>query len=340
MKLTAVQKATAQAIANIHETSSVRGDYGNITLIRGDSGRLTYGRSQTTNGSGNLYKLVDDYTEAPGAVYAEGLKPFLPGLQSRSTALDTNLTLRKLLADAGDKDPVMRSVQDAFFDRVYWAPAVDAADRLGIQTALGMAIVYDSYIHGSFQRMAQRTTDHYGSVRMATEKTWLRGYIATRKAWLTSCGKPLSNTIYRMRTFEQLMASGNWDLDLPLSAWGYVVSLATMGISESEDDAWTLYLNDDKLGTLWQNPDDAFRNYFPARELLEKLHGVAETGACLQYESGALEWSNEPMNVPALLRTDGKVWGQVRALAGASSLVVERDVEARTLRLSRQKETT
>src|SRR6218665_2633545 len=55
--LTATQRASCEAIVNIFETGSVRGEYGQVTLIPGDTGRLTYGRSQTTLGSGNLFKL-------------------------------------------------------------------------------------------------------------------------------------------------------------------------------------------------------------------------------------------------------------------------------------------
>jgi chitosanase len=52
--LTSSQKDTAQAIVNVFETSAVLGKYGQVTLIPCDSGHLTFGRSQTTLGSGNL----------------------------------------------------------------------------------------------------------------------------------------------------------------------------------------------------------------------------------------------------------------------------------------------
>ncbi|MBI4472716.1 MAG: hypothetical protein HY646_08615 [Acidobacteria bacterium] len=43
-----LQERTAQAIANIFETGRAHGDYGKVTLLAGDRGHLTYGRSQTT----------------------------------------------------------------------------------------------------------------------------------------------------------------------------------------------------------------------------------------------------------------------------------------------------
>src|SRR5512139_3500789 len=78
--LTDLQKRTAQAIVNIFETGRVRGDYAQVTLIPGDTGHLTYGRSQTTLASGNLYLLVRDYCETPGAALASGLQRYLSGL--------------------------------------------------------------------------------------------------------------------------------------------------------------------------------------------------------------------------------------------------------------------
>lgn len=337
MKLTPIQKATAQAIVNVFETGSVQGDYSSVILIPGDRGRLTVGRSQTTIASGNLYLLGVDYCNAPGARYADGLRPYLPALKRKDVACDTDMVLRKLLRDAGKNDPIMRSVQDAFFDRVYWDPAVANAERLGIQTPMGMAVVYDSTVHGSFQRMADRTTAKIGSPRQATEKRWIGQYISTRRAWLKSCAMPLPNTVYRMDVFYRLILGEEWDLEIPLVVRGCKISLETMGIATSEDDAWTLYLNDVALGKTWQNPQDAFRNYFPARTLLSKLHGEAETEAALHFTGTDLEWNNKPMNVPALL-VAGDAWGQVRALAGASGLVVERDIATRTLRLSRNQE--
>ena len=56
--LTTMQKKTAQGILNLFETSEVLGDYGKVTVIPGDTGHLSFGRSQTTLGSGNLHSLL------------------------------------------------------------------------------------------------------------------------------------------------------------------------------------------------------------------------------------------------------------------------------------------
>src|SRR5215470_7980476 len=126
MSLSALQKAAAQAIVNIFETGSVRGNYGDVTLLPGDSGQLTYGRSQTTLASGNLSLLIQAYCARTDGQFGAAMKAFLPSLEVCDRSLNYDAAFRGLLKDAGD-DPVMREVQDGFFDSVYWDPAVRSA---------------------------------------------------------------------------------------------------------------------------------------------------------------------------------------------------------------------
>src|ERR1044072_3822634 len=160
--MTDLQKRTAQAIVNVFETGSVRGDYANVTVVAGDAGHLTYGRSQTTLASGNLFLLIDDYCRAAGATHAEALKPYLAKMKAKDLSLDHDSALRSTLRSAG-KDPVMMAIQDAFFDRVYWSPAVLLAQAIGLTTPLGLAIVYDSTVHGGWKKMGERKINSAGT---------------------------------------------------------------------------------------------------------------------------------------------------------------------------------
>ena len=175
--LTKLQKQSAQAIVNIFETSQIHGEYGKVTLLPGDTGHLTYGRSQTTLGSGNLHLLIKAYCEAPDAQWASKLRPFLHRLAKRDVKLDRSLTFRRLLEDAGD-DPIMQEVQDEFFDRVYWEPSVKSASQFGLTGALESTVVYDSHIHGSWKRIQKRTTARHGAAKTIGSKSWIRHYIA------------------------------------------------------------------------------------------------------------------------------------------------------------------
>ena len=245
---TVLQKKTAQAIVNIFETGSVHGDYGQVTVQRNDAGHLTYGRSQATLASGNLHLLVKSYCEAPGALFAGDLDTYLDKLAARDLALDNDAILRNILHDAGG-DPVMHDVQNQFFDRVYWNPAAQSSANLNFTEALSAAVVYDSCIHGSWHKVRDMTTAQLGAPSVVGERPWIENYVRTRKNWLGSSPNPLlQRTVYRMESFEQMIASALWGLTLPMRVRGVTIDLdaleeRTPVVASADDNTQrTLYL--------------------------------------------------------------------------------------------------
>lgn len=225
----ATQQRTAMAIVNIFETGSVLGDYGQVTVLAGDAGHLSFGRSQTSLGSGNLSRLIAAYCALHGAAMAGLLAPYLPALRDRTVALDGDSKLKNILRASAD-DHLMRDLQDDFFDRIYWQPAQAEAARLGIASPLGVATVYDSFIQGSWARIRDLTIGKCGSVAAASEKTWISTYIDVRLDWLANHPQAiLRATRYRMDALKALAAAGNWGLQLPLVVRGQEISLATLG---------------------------------------------------------------------------------------------------------------
>jgi chitosanase len=225
--LAATQGLAARAIVNIFETGEVRGDCSAVTLLPGDTGRLTFGRAQTTLGSGNLHLLISRYCGTAGARFGARLRPWLQALAARSPAADTDQKLHNLLRASAD-DPVMRDVQDAFFDEVYWEPAARAAARLGIRSPLGTAVVYDGWVHGSWATLRDRT-NAAGSLASLGEHEWVRRYVRNRREWLGTHGNLLlRNTVYRMDAFQRLIDLEAWSLELPLVVRGHEISLATL----------------------------------------------------------------------------------------------------------------
>lgn len=228
--LSDLQKETAKAIVNIFETGSARGDYARVTLLTGDSGHLTYGRAQTTLGSGNLHLLIKAYCDARGAAYALALRPYLPRLADIDLRLDTDWTFRDLLKEAGG-DPVMRDTQDAFFDRVFWTPAATTATRAGLAEPLSIAIVYDSVVHGSWSAMHNLTNNRAGAASRIGERNWAAAYIDTRRNWLANHSNSLlRKTVYRMDSFKALVAGGHWRLDLPMTVRGVRIDAELLGV--------------------------------------------------------------------------------------------------------------
>ena len=159
-----LQKAAALAIVNIFETGRPRGEYGKVTLLKDDPGHLTYGRSQTTLASGNLYLLIRDYCGNSDSRHGGELSGYLERLEDKDLSLDKDFTFRALLQDAGD-DPIMQRVQDGLFDRVYWEPAIKSCKYIGVESALGTSVVYDSRIHGSWHRRRDDTIAKYKTLQ-------------------------------------------------------------------------------------------------------------------------------------------------------------------------------
>lgn len=227
--LTPTQVATAQAIINLFETGEVLGNYSQVTLLAHDTGHLTYGRSQTTLGSGNLSSLLQRYCANPGARFSERLKPFLARFSAKDLSLDHDTYLHNILRASAD-DRVMRETQDAFFNEVYWQPAQRAARQTGIATPLGVAVVYDSHVHGSWRLIRDRTNEHSGSVSELGEQAWISAYVTRRRQWLASHSRPdLRRTVYRMDAFRRLIEQEFWGLELPLVVRGAEISEATLG---------------------------------------------------------------------------------------------------------------
>lgn len=226
--ITATQAATAKAIVNIFETGEVLGQYGNVTLIAGDTGHLTFGRSQTTLGSGNLAQLLQQYCANHGAHFAARLAPFLPRIAAIDHTLDNDHKLHNVLRASAD-DLVMRETQDAFFDRSYWQPAIGEAAKFGLRSPLATAVVYDSFVHGSWAAMRDRTTQSAGAPDLIGEQTWICAYVATRRAWLENNERAdLRPTVYRMDAFKHLIDQGFWGLGLPLVLRGREISTLSL----------------------------------------------------------------------------------------------------------------
>jgi len=221
--LTEFQKQAAQAIIEVFETGRIgKGGYGTVTLIKGDTGGLSYGKHQASLNSGNLALLVARYIKSNGAE-ADNLRPFLKGLEARDGRLNDKKALHATLAAAG-ADPVMAKCQAQFFDDLFWLPSCRAAAARGVSSALGHAVIFDGHIHGAFARIAKSIDASSG------EHEWVKRYIVTRRTWLANHENPvLHKTVYRMDAFLGLVDAGQWDLDPPIKVRGVAITPELLG---------------------------------------------------------------------------------------------------------------
>jgi chitosanase len=226
MNLTPQQKKICEQIINVFESGSLQGDYSAISIYRdGPHGmrQVTYGRSQTTE-YGNLETLVQMYVDRNG-LYSAQLKPYIDKIGVVPLADDVGF--KKWLREAAKKDPVMREVQDDFFDQRYFQKAMKWASSQGFTLPLSALVIYDSFIHsGTILDFLRKRFPESPPVKNGNEKVWIKQYVDAREAWLsTHPNKILQKTVYRTQCFKQEIARDNWDLSkLPIIANGISVT--------------------------------------------------------------------------------------------------------------------
>ncbi len=223
-------KRTALAIVRIFETGRAEGDH-SACVVLNDGAGISYGAYQFTHRSGSLAEVADAYLATGCPVGASVIASRIGVLRNTGraslAAAAADARLRRALRAAGVTSE-MRSVQFEVAVRRYLQPAIGFCLKRGFVTPLALAVVYDSIIHGSFQRIAQQ-------VRATAEAAWIREYLMRRDAWLGSV-KRLAVTRYRTRFFLAEVRRGNWDLRLPLYVHGVRL---TGSIASASDDPVT-----------------------------------------------------------------------------------------------------
>ncbi len=234
MELTPDQKRAIDCVLSIFETGKIPSakSYATCTILADGAG-ISYGKHQCTDRAGSLDAVVKSYIQKGGKL-ANELEARLPLLTSNAStkvppkgpwgADVTNLV--QLLREAG-KDPIMWAAQDEVFDRDYFAPALNHAKDIGLTTALGLLVVYDTCIHSGPGRVATHRAafPEKSPKNGGDEKAWVKAYINVRRAWLAGNSNPLvQKTVYRQDAMLDLIKADNWDLRLPFTVRRVTVS--------------------------------------------------------------------------------------------------------------------
>ncbi len=218
--ITEDNKQRILSIVNIFETGSPDGNYADISIFndgKGSTRQITFGRSQTTE-QGNLKQLIQAYIDNKG-MFSNDFKPYVDKIGS--VPLVDDKAFIALLKSSAEDDDVMIKTQDAFFDKVYYQPALKFFNENGFSYPLSMLVIYDSYIHsGSVLDFLRKRFPESPPVRGGDEKAWIKAYVNARHEWLSGKGNPLNKTIYRTQLFLTAIAAGDWMIGSPLVANG------------------------------------------------------------------------------------------------------------------------
>jgi chitosanase len=88
-----------------------------------------------------------------------------------------------------------------------------------------VTVIYDSKIHGSFERIRDRVVQQYGGPSDVGEEKWIETYVSTRRDWLANHSNVLLHrTVYRMDSFKEMIDTDKWELPLPLTIRNVVIN--------------------------------------------------------------------------------------------------------------------
>ena len=237
--LTAAQTKRALSLTFLFENEKIDCLYGYIQDLSDGRG-FTSGCIGFNVRSGTTRDVVERYTrKAPG----NGLAFYVPRLQALeavpeidSATLSAALPGFEAAWRTAAEDPLFRRAQDEAVSEGFDA-AVREADRLGIRTPLGRAIVYDTLVqHGmedgapdpdSMPPMARKATAALGGgPETAGEKLWLERFLLERRKILADPHDPVTKgawatSVDRVDVFLMLLRQDNLDLHGPIVASPY-----------------------------------------------------------------------------------------------------------------------
>lgn len=232
--MTAEQKRRAEQLISLFENGTTEIQYGYVENL--DDGRgYTCGRAGFTTGTGDVLEVIQRFTKQ---VSNNPLVKYIPELK-RLDSLPEDSSKRadvshlqgfpqawKSLAN----NKLFRAAQDSVVDDWYYSPAMSRADQVGLKTALGRAIFYDTIIqHGDGEdpdglpALIATTKKKMGGTPKTgvDEKKWIAAFLDVRRADLAHAHDPdtrdeWAQSVGRVDAFKQLIRSGNFDLNSPL----------------------------------------------------------------------------------------------------------------------------
>jgi chitosanase len=213
-------------ILSVAETDTAKWNPAAVYVYNdGNNGRkqCTLSIGFTADG-GNLHKVLERYVEAHG-IYSDKLVPYISLIKAGDPGTDPDFI--SLLKEIGKKDPLMMTVQEEQFDKLYLGPAFSWASKYGFGLPLSYLVIADSFLHSGgmldflIKRFPEKKPNNGGK-----EEDWIEAYANTRREWLANhTNKILRNTTYRCDCYLREMKRDNWSLaETPVNMHGTEVA--------------------------------------------------------------------------------------------------------------------
>ena len=143
-------------------TSAFEGG-GYATYQTYDSGIISYGRFQFTLAAGSFMTVINRYIERASGPTVDGLRAYLPRLNTKDESLRKDDGLKALCKTAAT-DPIMQAIQDQVATEGYWGAVIDLSiTPRNIKSALGYALIFDMSIqHGKYNFLIPKAETELG----------------------------------------------------------------------------------------------------------------------------------------------------------------------------------
>ena len=228
--LNAEQRRRADELISAFENSTTDISYDYAENL--DDGRgITSGRAGFTTATCDALAVVEAYTDRVGD---NVLTPFVPELErlcdtesDDTDGLPEDAYIAAWQEAAGDVEFI--AAQDEIVDRDYYIPAMEAADDIGVTTALARAELFDTAVqHGpgddpdGLYALIERTTSAVGLPAEAGEQVWLDTFFDVRIDDLTNpdnvdTAEEWRASTDRVECMRRIADAGNYDLDGPIT---------------------------------------------------------------------------------------------------------------------------
>jgi chitosanase len=214
-----------KAISNVFEVGRAEPDYAYVENL-GDGRGYTVTQYGFCTYNNEVSDVIARYAEdAP----ATPLKRFLPHLPPLTHDVSTEalkglpeIWRREIKASA-----FLANACDEEADKLYFRPALAAAEQAGIRSAIGKSIFYDTWLqHGassdpdSLVTILKRTTAETGGIGTSSEADFLRAFLTIRKSVLHEPHNRATRAVWRAsaRRVDALLhlLDSNPDLDPPV----------------------------------------------------------------------------------------------------------------------------
>ena len=232
--LTPQQKKRADQLISVFENGVPDLQYDYVEYL-GDGRGYTVGRGLTT-GSGDAYQAAALYSEK---VPHNPLSSYLARLKELGDEGSDSISRLEGFTQAWKKaalDPQFKTAQDEINDRNSYNPAMEFADKIGVNTALARVVLYDTvfthgpgdypdspeYLDGTAE-LLRRTEQEMGGTPTSglDEKKWLKTFLKIRKADMLNphnkaTQKGWAEASGRVDVFSDFLEQRNLDFKSPL----------------------------------------------------------------------------------------------------------------------------